>query len=100
MIIDIGQKVFKVELNFKKHDGDVIILEVPQERKTYTKQIPKPPKVTIINKGKKNYIEMEIGLQLNRTKDAKVYIASFSMFNNSTFDQLMSKLTNLMELEH
>ncbi len=60
MIIDIGQKVLKVELNFKKHDGDIIILEVPQEGKTYKKQIPKPPKITIVNKGTKNCIEMEI----------------------------------------
>lgn len=29
---------------------------------------------------------MEIGPYLNRTKDAKVYVASFSMFNNSTFE--------------
>jgi hypothetical protein len=34
---------------------------------------------------------MEIGLQLNRTKDAKVY-ASFSMFNNSTFQPTNAKV--------
>jgi hypothetical protein len=45
-----------MELNFKIPHGNVVILEVPQEGKTYKKQIPKPPKapkVTIINKGQK-----------------------------------------------
>jgi hypothetical protein len=63
MIIDIGQKVLKVELNFKIPHGDVINLEVSQEGKTYKKQIPKPskaPKVTIISKGKKIALEWKL----------------------------------------
>jgi hypothetical protein len=37
MVIDIGQKVLEVELNFKVPHGDVVILEVPEEGKTYKK---------------------------------------------------------------
>jgi hypothetical protein len=37
MVIDIGQKVLEVEMNLKVPHGDVVILEVPKEGKTYKK---------------------------------------------------------------
>jgi hypothetical protein len=37
MVIDIRQKVLEVEMNLKLPHGDVVILEVPKERKTYKK---------------------------------------------------------------
>jgi hypothetical protein len=95
MIIDIGQKVLEVEVNFKVPHGDVVILKVPKEGKTYKEQIPKAPKtskITIISKSKEVCIGMEIGPQLNKTMDAKVYVASFSMFNNSTFQPTNAKV--------
>ncbi len=64
MAIDIGQKVLEVKMNLKVPHGDVVILEVPKEGKTYKKLVPKPPKaskITIISKGKEVCIGMEIG---------------------------------------
>jgi len=37
MVIDIGQKVLEVELNFKVPHGNVVILEVLKGGKTYKK---------------------------------------------------------------
>jgi hypothetical protein len=49
-------------------------------------------KLQLLAKAKKFALEWKIGLQLNKTKDAKVYIASFSMFNNTTSQPTNAKV--------